>query len=210
MNLYVGIDLSGPSNTKDTSLAFFTGDGSHLVFQDIINGATDHDIYEILHSKSDHLIIGMDAPLSYQPGGGDRPADRALRQQIIAKGMKSGSIMTPTMTRMVYLTLRGVSLSRGLSAITPDIVEVHPGSAVGLRTSDITSVLHYKSERNPRYQLRSFLEEDGVTDIPTEVLHSSHSFDACLAAYAAWKWKHGQSEFLHAAEPPFHPFDFSS
>ena len=210
MNLYVGIDLSGPSNTKDTSLAFFTGDDSHLVFQDIMNGATDHDIYEILHSKSDHLIIGMDAPLSYQPGGGDRPADRALRQQIIAKGMKSGSIMTPTMTRMVYLTLRGVSLSRGLSAITPDIVEVHPGAAVGLRTSDITSVLTYKSERSHRYQLRSFLENDGVTDIPTEVLHSSHSFDACLAAYAAWKWKHGQSEFLHPAKPPFHPFDFSS
>ncbi len=210
MNLYIGIDLSGPSNTKDTSLAFFTGDESQLTFHQIVNGATDQNIYEILHSKSDHLIIGIDAPLSYQPGGGDRPADRALRQRIIAKGMKSGSIMTPTMTRMVYLTLRGISLSRGLSAITPDIVEVHPGSAVGLRSSDITSVLNYKIELNPRYQLRSFLEKDGVTGIPTDVLHSSHSFDACLAAYAAWKWKHGESEFLHAAEPPFHPFDVSS
>ena len=210
MNLYIGIDLSGPSNTKDTSLAFFTGDESQLTFHQIVNGATDQNIYEILHSKSDHLIIGIDAPLSYQPGGGDRPADRALRQRIIAKGMKSGSIMTPTMTRMVYLTLRGISLSRGLSAITPDIVEVHPGSAVGLRSSDITSVLNYKIEINPRYQLRSFLEKDGVTGIPTDVLHSSHSFDACLAAYAAWKWKHGESEFLHAAEPPFHPFDVSS
>ena len=210
MTLYVGIDLSGPSNTKETSLAFFKGDESKLRFQQIVNGATDENIYELLQEQTDSIVVGIDAPLSYQPGGGDRKADRALRKQIIAKGMKSGSIMTPTMTRMVYLTLRGITLSRGLSSTTPaSIVEVHPGAAVGLRSPDLTSVLSYKSDEEPRHQLKAFLENDGVHGIPTDVLHSSHSFDACLAAYAAWKWKLGKSEFLYPAEPPFHPFPFS-
>ncbi|MBN8208746.1 DUF429 domain-containing protein [Bacillus sp. NTK071] len=210
MTIYVGIDLSGPSNTKETSLAFFKGEDSHLTFQQIVNGATDEEIYELLQEQTDSVVIGIDAPLSYQPGGGDRKADRALRKEIIAKGMKSGSIMTPTMTRMVYLTLRGITLSRGLSSTTSaSIVEVHPGAAVGLRSPDLSSVLTYKLEIDPRHNLKAFLEKDGVKDIPTDVLQSSHSFDACLAAYAAWKWKQDKSEFLYPAEPPFHPFPFS-
>lgn len=210
MTIYVGIDLSGPSNTKETSIALFKGDDSHLTFQQIVNGVTDEEIYELLQEQTDSVVIGIDAPLSYQPGGGDRKADRALRKEIIAKGMKSGSIMTPTMTRMVYLTLRGITLSRGLASTTSaDIVEVHPGAAVGLRSPDLISVLSYKSEIEPRHHLRAFLEKDGVEAIPTDVLQSSHSFDACLAAYAAWKWKQDKSEFLYPAEPPFHPFPFS-
>ncbi|MFP3489293.1 DUF429 domain-containing protein, partial [Staphylococcus sp. SIMBA_130] len=94
-------------------------------------GATDEKIYEQFRGKKD-VTIGIDAPLSYQPGGGDRPSDRALRQRIVKAGMRSGSIMTPTMTRMVYLKLRGISLSRGLEA-NAHIVEVHPGAAIGLR-----------------------------------------------------------------------------
>ncbi|TKD70504.1 DUF429 domain-containing protein [Pseudalkalibacillus hwajinpoensis] len=210
MTIYVGIDLSGPSNTKETSIALFKGDDSHLTFQQIVNGVTDEEIYELLQEQTDSVVIGIDAPLSYQPGGGDRKADRALRKEIIAKGMKSGSIMTPTMTRMVYLTLRGITLSRGLSTTTSaSIVEVHPGAAVGLRSPDLSSVLTYKLEIDPRHNLKAFLEKDGVKDIPTDVLQSSHSFDACLAAYAAWKWKQDKSEFLYPAEPPFHPFPVS-
>lgn len=206
MKQYAGLDLSGPSNTKDTSLAIFEGNDAHLSFVQLLEGATDNEIYEQFRYKQE-ATIGIDAPLSYQPGGGDRPADRALRQRIVKAGMRSGSIMTPTMTRMVYLTLRGVSISRGLQ--NAHIVEVHPGAAIGLRASDLDSVLTYKSDIASRYELRSFLESEGITGIPEEALQSSHSFDACLAAYAAWKWQQGKSAFLYQAEPPFHPFDMS-
>ncbi|WP_283153280.1 DUF429 domain-containing protein [Guptibacillus hwajinpoensis] len=207
MKRFIGIDLSGPSNTKDTSLAIFHGDDSELSFHQLIEGVTDEDIYQ--QGKLTHnTIIGIDAPLSYQPGGGDRPADRALRKAVVKIGMRSGSIMTPTMTRMVYLTLRGISLSRTLSPHAT-IVEVHPGAAIGLRAPNIESILAYKSEMEHRYQLKYFLEQDGVTGIPEKALESAHSFDACLAAYAAWRWEHGRSEFLYEAKPPFHPFDMS-
>ncbi len=206
MNQYAGIDLSGPSNTKDTSLAIFEGNAAQLSFVQLFEGATDEKIYEQFRVKKD-VTIGIDAPLSYQPGGGDRPSDRALRQQIVKAGMRSGSIMTPTMTRMVYLTLRGITLSRGLEA-NAHIVEVHPGAAIGLRAR-LEAVLAYKTDIDSRYELRNFLESEGMTGIPEKALQSSHSFDACLAAYAAWKWQEGKSEFLYQAEPPFHPFDMS-
>ncbi|MCA0170614.1 DUF429 domain-containing protein [Bacillus sp. RAR_GA_16] len=206
MKQYAGIDLSGPSNTKDTSLAIFEGDETHLMFVELSEGVTDEEIYEQFQHKTE-TFIGIDAPLSYQPGGGDRPSDRALRQRIVKAGMRSGSIMTPTMTRMVYLTLRGISLSRGL--VHAHIVEVHPGAAIGLRTSYLEAVLDYKTNMEAREELKTFLESEGVIGIPNEALQSSHSFDACLAAYAAWKWEQGKSTFLYQAEPPFHPFDLS-
>ncbi|WP_226654330.1 DUF429 domain-containing protein [Pseudalkalibacillus hwajinpoensis] len=206
MKQYAGIDLSGPSNTKDTSLAIFEGNDKKLMFVQLLEGVTDEEIYERFQDNKE-TFVGMDAPLSYQPGGGDRPSDRALRQRIVKAGMRSGSIMTPTMTRMVYLTLRGISLSRGL--VNTHLVEVHPGAAIGLRTPHLGAVLDYKTEMESRDELRSFLESEGVSGIPNKALQSSHSFDACLAAYAAWKWEQGKSEFLYQAEPPFHPFDMS-
>ncbi|WP_347548317.1 DUF429 domain-containing protein [Pseudalkalibacillus hwajinpoensis] len=209
MEIFIGIDLSGPSNTKDTSLALFEGDKNFLVFRQLAEGVTDADIYNVIESQQASVTIGIDAPLSYQPGGGDRPADRALRQNIVAKGMRSGSIMTPTMTRMVYLTLRGISLSRGLSTGSATILEVHPGAAIGLRSPDISSVVTYKTDMDSRLQIKAFLENEGVQRLPVDALKSSHSFDACLAAYASWKWKLGKSEFLQPADPPFHPFHFS-
>ena len=206
MKQYAGIDLSGPSNTKDTSLAIFEGNEAQLSFVHLLEGVTDEKIYEQFRCTKE-ATIGIDAPLSYQPGGGDRPSDRALRQRIVKAGMRSGSIMTPTMTRMVYLTLRGISLSRGLEA-NAHIVEVHPGAAIGLRAR-LEPVLAYKTDIDSRYELRNFLESEGVAGIPEEALQSTHSFDACLAAYAGWKWQQGKSKFLYQAEPPFHPFDMS-
>ncbi|WP_273851579.1 DUF429 domain-containing protein [Guptibacillus spartinae] len=206
MKQYAGIDLSGPSNTKDTSLAIFEGSDTHLTFVQLLEGVTDEEIYERFQDKKE-TFIGMDAPLSYQPGGGDRPSDRSLRRRIVKAGMRSSSIMTPTMTRMVYLTLRGISLSRGLGHA--HIVEVHPGAAIGLRAPHLEAVLGYKTNMELREELKTFLESEGVIGIPNKALKSSHSFDACLAAYAAWKWQQGKSKFLYQAEPPFHPFDLS-
>lgn len=210
MTLYIGIDLSGPSNTKDTSVAIFSLDHEEMHFKELIEGASDYDIYRRFENEQEDMVFGIDAPLSYQPGGGDRPGDRALRACIKEAGMKSGSIMTPTMTRMVYLTLRGISLSRGLASMTSaSIVEVHPGAAVGLRLSDINSVLTYKSDIAARTTIHNFLENERVIDIPEYTLQSTHSFDACLAAYAAWNWHHGKASFSFPAESPIHPFEIS-
>ena len=57
-------------------------------------------------------MIGIDAPLSYQDGGGDRPQDKSIRQFIKKHGLSGSSIMPPTLTKMVYLTLRGIGLTR--------------------------------------------------------------------------------------------------
>ncbi|WP_270180502.1 DUF429 domain-containing protein [Alkalihalobacillus sp. CinArs1] len=207
MTLYIGIDLSGPSNTKDTSISIFSGDESRICFNELIEGASDEEIYKRFSREKKHMVIGIDAPLSYQPGGGDRPGDRALRNCIKEAGMKSGSIMTPTMTRMVYLTLRGVALSRGLAALNSSIVEVHPGAAVGLRMLDKDAVLTYKTDITSKKRINSFLEREGVLAIPEKALESTHSFDACLAAYAAWKWNNGKSSFIFPSNPPIHPFE---
>ncbi|MCA0988866.1 DUF429 domain-containing protein [Guptibacillus algicola] len=209
MTLYIGVDLSGPSNTKDTSVAIFSGNQEEMHFKELMEGASDHDIYRRVENEQEVMVIGIDAPLSYQPGGGDRPGDRAMRNCIKEAGMKSGSIMTPTMTRMVYLTLRGISLSRGLATTSASIVEVHPGAAVGLRLSDINSVLTYKFDIAARKAIHTFLENERVIDIPEHTLQSTHSFDACLAAYAAWKWHHGKASFSFPPEPPIHPFEIS-
>lgn len=129
----VGIDLSGPSNTADTSLVVFRAEDERLLLREALSGAGDKSIYEAVSRlcTQDAVAIGIDAPLSYNPGGGDRPCDSDLRRRCIEAGMHPGSVMAPTMTRMAYLTLRGISVARSLESIPkapPRIVEVHPGA----------------------------------------------------------------------------------
>jgi uncharacterized protein len=110
----IGIDLSGPSNHKDTVLSLFEKQGRELKFLKLMSDVSDFEILEEIQaqSKKDEVIIVMDAPLSYEDGGGDRPGDKLLRQFIISLGMKSGSIMPPTFNRMVYLTREGLAYKR--------------------------------------------------------------------------------------------------
>jgi predicted nuclease with RNAse H fold len=42
-----------------------------------------------------NAIVGIDAPLSHNPGGGDRKSDKDLRKHIIAKGMPFHTIDAP-------------------------------------------------------------------------------------------------------------------
>ena len=107
----IGIDLSGPSNTKESTLVSFEARNNSLQMTTEIEGVTDLSIYDAIaeNSANVNVIVGIDAPLSYNPGGGDRKSDKDLRKQIIAKGMHPGSVMPPTLNRMAYLTLRGIS-----------------------------------------------------------------------------------------------------
>jgi predicted nuclease with RNAse H fold len=134
--IVAGVDLAGPCNASQTAIAWFTGDQGQLSCAKTVAGADDQLLFEILSGLAarDELVVGLDAPLSYNPGGGDRPGDSQLRRRLVLAGLRSGSVMTPTMTRMAYLTLRGISVARALETIrprAPRIVEVHPGPAGG-------------------------------------------------------------------------------
>ncbi|GAB3804524.1 DUF429 domain-containing protein [Virgibacillus kimchii] len=214
----IGIDLSGPSNHKDTVLTVFEAAGEQLRFIKCRNHMSDAEILEeiFVQSQIDEVVIGLDAPLSYEDGGGDRESDRALRKFIVEMGMKPGSIMAPTFTRMVYLTLRGIKLSREIetqiSRHPISLVEVHPGAVIGSRLTVLEKdyVLSYKQNPEVRKLLLGWFEQQQLIGIPETAAEKSHTIDACAAALGAWHW--GDEVFtpkwVYAAKPPLHPYDF--
>ena len=216
--IVIGLDLAGPSNHKDTVLSVFQQNKNHLIFQKIKSNISDEEILcEIIDlSRLDEVAIGIDAPLSYQDGGGDRISDKQLRQFIVSLGMKPGSIMPPTYTRMVYLTLRGIKLTRELEKLHTTFpvstVEVHPGAAMGSRVTEeeLEYVLTYKHNLSAREYLKNWFEQQNVIGLPNGVENESHSIDSCAAALAAWHWAdHSlKPQWIFSAQPPLHPFDY--
>ena len=210
----VGIDLSGPRNSAETCLVSFEERGEEIHLVDVREGADDNQILEAiinLNSK-EHIVIGIDAPLSYNLKGGDRPSDSELRHLVLERGGRVG-IMPPTMIRMVYLTLRGVILTRLLESLRPEydlgIVEVHPGACMVLRGTDAGDVRKFKTEPSARGRLLDWLETKGVKGIVREDAVSDHYVAACGAALAAWQWGVGKSIWCFASNPPHHPYDFA-
>ena len=210
----VGIDLSGPRNFADTCLVSFEerGEGIHLM--DVCEGADDQRILETIAclGQKEPIIIGIDAPLSYNSKGGDRPSDTELRHLVSAHGRHVG-IMPPTMIRMVYLTLRGVWLTRFLEALKPqynlEIVEVHPGACMILRGADADHVRKFKMDLSARSCLLDWLETQGLKGIPHREIVTDHYVAACAVALAAWQWNLGKSVWRFALNLPHHPYDFA-
>jgi predicted nuclease with RNAse H fold len=153
----------------------------------------------------------MDAPLSYNPGGGDRESDRELRHLVSKKG--NVGIMPPTMNRMVYLTLRGIVLARMLETLKPDIdlriVEVHPGASMLLRNAPANEVASFKRNISARSQLLTWLETQGLKGIPRTGDVPDHYVASCAAALCAWQRSLGKSAWVFPARPPEHPYDFA-
>ena len=208
-----GIDLSGPSNTKESTLVSFEMRNNSLQMTIAIEGVTDLSIYDAIAENSTNVrvIIGIDAPLSYNPGGGDRKSDKDLRKHIIAKGMPSGSVMPPTLNKMAYLTLRGISVCRFLESHPNkkiNILEVHPSGAMALRGAPIKSIRKMKSSTRAKQTLLHWLENQGLNGINLSGSVSDHYVAACAAALAAWKWHLGESVWVFKSEMPFHPYDF--
>ena len=112
--IFLGIDLSGPVNIIDTAISWFKYDylNEQLVLINYKIGADDNFIFNIVKdlSRNNNLFIAIDAPLSYNIKGGDRKSDQSLRKFLKERNIKTSSVMTPTMTRMSYLTLRGISI----------------------------------------------------------------------------------------------------
>lgn len=210
----IGIDLSGPRNAADTVLVSFEPTGRRLQRNAWLPGADDRDILDFVagFDSRSRVVVGIDAPLSYNVGGGDRLPDAELRKLLTAAGLKPGSVMTPTMTRMVYLTLRGISVARMLKSlphVAADIVEVHPGGGMVLRGAPAGMVAALKADQAARLRLLAWLEEQGLADAADIESPSDHYVAACSAALSAWKWYLGESVWLQPAEPPIHPFDYA-
>lgn len=211
----VGIDLSGPSNSADTAMVNFLVDDHRLVIRETVLGAGDQAIIgklTDLASEDEEVVVGLDSPLSYNVGGGDRPGDARLRSAIVEVGLRSGAVMPPTMNRMVYLTLRGVSVARLVKSIklrTPGIVEVHPGATMALRGAPVEQVIAFKKDERARRELLEWLEHQGLEGAATANTPSDHYVAACAGALAAWKWSRNELVWVERADPPIHPFDFA-
>ncbi len=209
----IGLDLSGPSNTADTALVLGVAGAGGLALSGHVVGVGDEQILAWVRESlvAGETVVGMDAPLSYQPGGGDRPGDQALRERARAAGLRSGSVMPPTLNRMSYLTLRGVSLTRLLGSLAPAprLVEVHPGAALAVRGAPIADVLELKRDGAARGRLLGWLEAQGLPGARHLPDDSDHLVAAAAAALAAWKWARGEPAWCWAANPPFHPYDFA-
>jgi uncharacterized protein len=216
--IVIGIDLSGPSNPKDTVVSIFDKVGGTLKFRQLISGATDEVILSSIQKEAEKqsVFIGLDAPLSYQDGGGDRQADKRLRSYITRLGMNSASIMSPTMNRMAYLTLRGISLTRSVESLRTKnpvkMVEVHPGAVMGTRITQelFPYLLQYKKEKESLLRIFEFLQTTDLNTLPEEVKETTHAIDSCAAALGAWYWgdPYLEPNWCWKAEPPHHPYDF--
>ena len=208
----LGLDLSGPTNTADTAAAWFGADAGELAFRGRRTDLDDHAILELVASfdSGTRIVVGIDAPLSYNSGGGDRPADRALRRRAVVHGLPSGSVMTPTMTRMAYLTLRGVCVARALEISAPgiEIVEVHPGAAMALRGASVGDVRALKSDASARRSLTDWLGQQGIRGLP-DAEASDHMVAAYACALAAWAWASGRSAWVTRATGASNPYDYA-
>jgi predicted nuclease with RNAse H fold len=117
---------------------------------------------------------------------------------------------------MVYLTLRGMALTRRIMAISVlekiRLVEVHPGAAIGARigAEGLYHALHYKKELESRKAIFEWFQTIGLTGLPDEISLRSHPIDACAAALAAWHWADPtKSPIWHwNTVSPEHPFEF--
>lgn len=210
----VGIDLSGPANPADTSaMAFDVRDG-RLTLAQRIRCADDARLLELVAGAAVNgpIAVGIDAPLSYNMGGGDRPGDRRLRKRLIHSGMLPGSVMAPTLTRMAYLTLRGIALARMLGALAAQdirIAEIHPIGSLALRGCPVADIRRMKRDPRARQRILQWLEHQGLLRIGRLEATTDHDVAACAAALGAWKWAGGDPVWIEPATPPAHPFDYA-
>jgi len=211
-SLVLGIDLAGPGNRAGTVGALFGVRRDELDLQQIKRDLGDEEIISLIDGDIPDdatLVVGLDAPLSYNPGGGDRPGDRSLRRRLIDLGLPAGTVMVPTMSRMVYLTLRGLAVARLLESMHPGcaVAEVHPAGALALRGAPVSGIRNLKKSASGRRELCRWLLTQGVAGLPDKDV-DDHTVAAYSAALAAWDWSRGRWRWLHRAEPPSHPHDY--
>lgn len=206
----IGIDLSGPASEGKTAVVSAVASNNQAEFS-ADHGGSNHEILELVTSlnKKSTVIVGIDAPLSYQPGGGQRERDADLRRELMRLGLPSGSVMAPTFRRMAWLTLRGIGLAHALRGVGCHVVEVHPSGALALHGAPIVEVRGYRDDPPCRRSLLAWLRTAGLRNLRIDHDCSSHYVAACAAVLAAHAWWTDSSKWCSPAEPPWHPYDFA-
>ncbi|MCK6606610.1 MAG: DUF429 domain-containing protein [Ignavibacteriaceae bacterium] len=211
--IIAGIDLSGPSNLNETVMTVAVLSGENYVLKGVHRGVDDAEIGRLLkeyyNGSGSELITGIDAPLSYNPGGGDRPGDKELRNILKGQGLQPGTIMPPTFTKMVYLTMRGISLARLLGIVLPGIkvAEVHPAGSMVLNGFDPGLVREIKRDAHAREEILLRMEEIFRFRNFHETA-DDHYIASLGALLAARGLAVNEIKWLKKAEPPVHPFDY--
>ena len=211
----VGVDLAGPSNVAATAMVWFQPAGGRLALAGSRIHATDATILRTVAELADGgpIVVGLDAPLSYNPGGGDRPPDQALRERLVALGLPSGTVMSPTMTRMASLTLRGVVVARLLEQALPGrvrLVETHPVAAMAMRGAPVAALHVARRSSEARAGVAAWLRGAGLDGLGVLIDPSDHLIAACGCALAAASWAAGTPAWMAPATPPHHPYDFAA
>ncbi len=211
----IGVDPAGPAGSAATAIITFAVEDHRLRFLRQERDGTDRVLYENMHrlAAQGPVIVGLDAPLWYELGGGQRRRDAELRALIVQHGMRPGPVMAPTAPRMVYLTLRGVTIASALAGLAGchpvRIVEVHPGAALCLHGAPLCAVRAFATEYRARSELLSWLTSHGLIGVSPLAGCSSRFVAGCAAALAAWKWHTGESRWVARTDPPWHPYDFA-
>lgn len=186
----IGMDLSGPSNSQDTAMCVFDGQSVQMY-----RNCSDQAIYGVLSQFNSNLpvVIAADAPLTYQDGGGYRDIDRALRQKLNSSGFSKIGVMAPTMTRMAYLTLRGMRLKELCTQFANiELFETHPGAALAFSGIEYDSITQVKSDKTAFNRVVQALHNQ-FPEISEEVLQNDHELMAASAMLSAYRYTQQQS-----------------
>ena len=212
--IFFGIDLSGPVNIIDTVISWFKYDYSKekLSLIDYKIGADDNFIFNIVKDLSinNDLFLAIDAPLSYNMNGGDRESDKSLREFLKKKNIKTSSVMTPTMTRMSYLTLRGISITRILETLKkkPKVIEVHPFVSLLINGANKEDIKNVKKNEKAKQNIFNFLKKRQISNLPVIVSKNDHFISSVIAAQIAYFYSRNQYQWRSKRKFPFHPYDF--
>jgi predicted nuclease with RNAse H fold len=185
--ILLGVDLAGPANPADTCMAWRSASG-------VIEGAcglSDAAIVDWVAAQKQTVWVLMDAPLSYQDGGGYRPCDARLRAFLNQQGFSRLGVMAPTFSKMVYLTLRGISLSARLRAMGAQVWETHPGASLLCAGMPPEAVYALKTSRSAIETIlaRWQAQGQGFAQVPAD----DHALMAIQALLTAERWRRGQA-----------------
>ena len=211
----VGVDLSGPADPRYTALVWGDGQGARLSYTLHCQGADDRKILSVVRQQCDMIptIVGLDAPLSYEPEGGMRDRDRDLQTVLRSAGMPPDSVMSPSAPRMSDRTSRGISVARAIMDIRArnpaTVVEVHPGGAMALAGAPIGLVRQMNEDPVVRSKLVDWLKDNGMTGLPGDISLNEYLLAGAACTLAAWNWRAGRPNWQRPAEPPLHPFDLA-
>ncbi|WP_340399427.1 DUF429 domain-containing protein [Paenibacillus sp. FSL H8-0079] len=222
--MYIGIDLSSGNNIANTSVTVLELTNNNMLkLVSITSGLNDADILDVIDKYKENCVIGIDSPLSTNGDNKCRESDKKLKDSLAEinkfiqnkqEKFKLSSVIPPMSRHMVYLTVRGITLSRSISIGYPEakIVEVHPRAALFLHFyhSIAVDIQNYKEVNNKHAKLNVInCLSQTISGIEATGNYTDHDIDSIVAAYSAFCWDVGTYAFLFSKTDKFHPYEFS-